>query len=101
AVEIARSSREIEEWAREQYDDLLAARAAREEAEEAAYQAAVAELDPLLAGDDIEALRAFNLDGVTGRNANHLASKIADRIRELERLAAEAPMREWIAAHGS
>lgn len=103
AVEIASSSREIEEWARAQYDDRLAARAAREEADEAAYQAAVAELEPLLAGDNIEALRAFNLEqrGVTGRNANYLAPKIAERIRQLERETAEAPMREWITAHGS
>ncbi len=103
AVEMSHSSREIEEWARAQYEAYQAEKAAREAADEAAYQAADAELAPLLAGGDTEALRAFNsaARGVTGINATYLASKISARIGQLEREAADAPMREWIAAHGS
>ena len=101
AVEIGRAWRDIEAQAKERYEAHQAAEAARKAAEEAAYETAVAEVEPLLAGDDIEALRAINLAERGVRRGYPLSGQIADRIKQLEREAAEAPMREWIAAHGS
>lgn len=103
AIDFVNGDRTIEENANVRHESYQAEKAAKDAAEKAAYDAVKEELELLLSDDDSEALQSFSLEGkgLAPYARGNFATKIKDRLRALEREAAEEPMRLWIAAHGS